>query len=260
MAQVIDIHRYPIKGLGVETLESVALAAGQPLPGDRVYAIAKAGGAVDPDHPAWASKSHFIQLMGEARLARLETGFERSDDGGLRLTLRDKGETVADVRVDQAQGRARLERFLSRFLAEESERSAKYAEGIRVVAGDDGVFQDRRPNYVSIINLASLRAFEADTGATIDPLRFRCNLIVDGIPPWSEFEWLERTLAVGDAGLKVEKRIVRCPATTVDPSAGTRNLETLKLLKEHYGHIDFGVLATVETGATIRRGDSVVIL
>lgn len=35
MAQVTDIHRYPIKGLGVEELQSVTLAAGQPLPGDR---------------------------------------------------------------------------------------------------------------------------------------------------------------------------------------------------------------------------------
>lgn len=128
-----------------------------------------------------------------------------------------------------------------------------------MVAGGDGTFQDRRPNYVSIINLASLRDFEARTGARIDPLRFRCNLIVDGIAPWSEFEWLERSVTIGDARLKVEKRIVRCPATTVDPVSGTRDLETLKLLKEHYGHVDFGVLATVETGATIQRGYTVAL-
>lgn len=48
MAQVTDIHRYPIKGLGVEELQSVTLAAGQPLPGDRAYAIAKADGRSTP--------------------------------------------------------------------------------------------------------------------------------------------------------------------------------------------------------------------
>lgn len=197
MAQVTDIHRYPIKGLGVEELQSVTLAAGQPLPGDRAYAIAKADGAVDPDNPDWASKSHFIQLMGEAHLARLHTHYQRTDDGGLRLALRYKGRAMIDVRVDHADGRAALEHFLSRFLADESERSARFAEGIRVVAGGDGTFQDRRPNYVSIINLASLRDFEARTGARIDPLRFRCNLIVDGIAPWSEFEWLERSVTIG---------------------------------------------------------------
>lgn len=259
MAQLIDIHRYPVKGLGVETVDKVTLAAGGSVPGDRVYGITKASGAVDPEHPAWASKSHFIQLMGEAHLARLQTVYHRTEDGGLQLTLRDKDETVADVRLDRPEGRARLEAFLSRFLADKSERSAKYADGIRVVEGGDGVFNDRRPNYISIINLASLRAFEADTGETIDPRRFRCNLIVDDAPAWSEWEWLGRTLTVGDASLSVQKRIVRCPAITVDPALGTRNLQALALLKQQYGHIDFGVLATVESGGAIGRGDRVVI-
>ena len=64
------------------------------------------------------------------------------------------------------------------------------------------------------------------------PLRFRGNLYVDGWPAWHEFDLLGQTLAIGDARLKVVKRIVRCAATNVDPDTGIRDLDIPQTLMQ----------------------------
>ena len=77
---------------------------------------------------------------------------------------------------------------------------------------------------MSIINLASVAAIETVLGVPVHPLRFRANLYVEGWPAWHEFALLDREIAIGDARLKVTKRIVRCAATNVDPDTGIRDL------------------------------------
>ena len=60
--------------------------------------------------------------------------------------------------------------------------------------------------------------------------------------------------------LKVAQRITRCKATTVNPETGTADADTLGALRAGWGHEDFGLYATVETGGEIRRGDAVELL
>ena len=45
-----------------------------------------------------------------------------------------------------------------------------------------------------------------------------------GWPAWHEFDLLDQTLAIGDARLKVVKRITRCAAVNVDPDTAARDL------------------------------------
>ena len=75
-ATVTEIYRYPVKGLSAEALDRVALSPGQCLPHDRRFAIALGTTEFDPGHPAWLSKSHFIMLMRDAKLAELATRFD----------------------------------------------------------------------------------------------------------------------------------------------------------------------------------------
>jgi uncharacterized protein YcbX len=110
---------------------------------------------------------------------------------------------------------------------------------------------------VSIINLASLQAIEDIVGQPVHPLRFRANLYVRGWPAWHEFELLGRTLAIGEARLKVVKRITRCAAINVDPDTAARNLNILHTLMRRLGHADCGVYAEVIAGGAIAAGDAV---
>ncbi len=54
--------------------------------------------------------------------------------------------------------------------------------------------------------------------------------------------------------------VVRCLATTANPETGERDADTLKCLKENWGHQNFSVYAEVLTGGDIRLGDSVEVL
>ena len=71
MAKIARIYRYPIKGLSAEPVHAVELAAGEGLPLDRKFALARPDAPFDPERPAWLPKSPFLMLMTEARLATL---------------------------------------------------------------------------------------------------------------------------------------------------------------------------------------------
>jgi len=73
---VTAICRYPVKGLSAERMDRVALMSGQCLPHDRRFAIALGSTRFDPQRPEWLSKIHFIMLMRDEKLARLETRFD----------------------------------------------------------------------------------------------------------------------------------------------------------------------------------------
>ncbi|GAA0003236.1 hypothetical protein BRDID11002_32370 [Bradyrhizobium diazoefficiens] len=96
-------------------------------------------------------------------------------------------------------------------------------------------------------------------GTAVHPLRFRANLYVKGWPAWSELDLVGQTLAIGQARLKVVKRIVRCPATNVDPETAMRDLEIPPTLSRYLGHMDCGIYAEVITDGEIGVGDAVAV-
>ncbi|MDG9696044.1 MOSC domain-containing protein, partial [Streptomyces sp. DH17] len=113
---------------------------------------------------------------------------------------------------------------------------------------------------MSIINLGSVRAIETLLGGTkVHPLRVRGNLYVKGWPAWSELDLVGQTLAIGQARLKVVKRIVRCPAVNVDPETAARDLEIPPTLSRNLGHMDCGIYAEVIADGEIGLGDAVAV-
>ncbi|MBW8860683.1 MAG: MOSC domain-containing protein, partial [Caulobacter sp.] len=54
---------------------------------------------------------------------------------------------------------------------------------------------------------------------------------------------------------EVLKPIVRCAATHVDPVTAERDIELVKALFDHYGHMFCGVYLNVEKGGAVREGD-----
>ena len=78
MAIIHSIYRYPVKGLSPEALPRIALAPGETVPGDRLYAIENGPSGFDPSAPAYLSKQHFLMLMKNERLAALRSMRARS--------------------------------------------------------------------------------------------------------------------------------------------------------------------------------------
>jgi len=247
-AQIKSLYRYPVKGLSPEPLPSVTLEAGQTLPADRRYAIENGPSGFDPAAPAWLHKSYYLMLMRHERLAGLQTHYE--DESHL-LTIRRDGEVAVRGDLETAEGRAAIEGFFAANFTSELKGPPK------VLSGGGHSFSDVAKKVVSIINLGSLAAIENMVDVPVHPLRFRANLYVSGWPAWHEFELLGRTLAIGDARLKVVKRITRCAAVNVDPETAARDLDIPPTLMRRLGHAECGVYAEVIAGGAISVGDAI---
>lgn len=244
-ATVEELWRYPVKGLSPERLETATLTPGDPIPGDRRYAIENGSSGFDPAAPKHLAKMHFLMLMRNERLATLRTRF---DDATTTLVIETGHETIRGD-LSTREGRATIEDFFKRFMPSELRGEPKLLECPGFSFSD----VDRR--VLSIINLSSLAALEQRIGRPVDPLRFRANLHLRGLPPWGEFDLLGRDLvADGGVRLRVVKRIVRCAATDVDPVTGFRDMRIPRALDEAYGHSDFGVYAQVVQGGALRPG------
>ena len=247
-ARVSALWRYPVKGLSPEPLDAVELTRGDFFPGDRLFAIENGPTGFDPAAPAWMPKIRFLMLMRNAKLARLAT---RYDDATTTLIVREGGRELARGDLSGEAGRAAVAAFFADYMGEEMRGRAA------VLTAPAGFrFTDSRSGFVSILNSASLEDIGRVTGRRIDPLRFRGNILLEGLPPWGEFDLVGRDIIVGGARLHVIKRIERCAATSVDPQAGRRDLDIPAALAREFGHVDCGVYARVEQGGGVAPGDA----
>ena len=239
------IHRYPIKGIGRESLQNVLLAAGAPVPGDRAWAVAHAG---CPEDSGWRPRGDFLVVAAGPDLAAI-----RANSDGDRITLShpDRPDATFDLPADAA----RLIDWVRPLWPETrpapvSLRQAPAATGMP----DNGIAS------LSIMTRASLEALSDAAGEPLDMGRFRGNLVLDGTTPWAEFSWIGKRLRVGSAKIEVLEPIGRCRATEANPATGQRDVNMLAVLRDHFGHTDFGVYARVVEGGSIALGDDAAIL
>jgi hypothetical protein len=110
--------------------------------------------------------------------------------------------------------------------------------------------------FVSFLNKATLEDLEKTLGRSVEPLRFRANVFVEGPPAWEENAWVGRTLADGDLRLTIVKLTERCNATNVRPGTGERDLDLMRAMLKAYGHIDCGFYAKVTSSGSLKVGDA----
>jgi uncharacterized protein YcbX len=187
-------------------------------------------------------------LMRNERLAELQTLY---DDRSHILTIRRHGEVAVRADLEAAEGRAAIEKFFAANFSGELKGPPK------ILSGGGHSFSDVASKVVSIINLTSLAAIENMVGLPVHPLRFRANLYVSGWPAWHEFELMGQTLAIGEARLKVVKRITRCAAINVDPETAARDLDIQSEMIRRLEHADCGVYGEVIASGSIGVGDAI---
>ncbi|MEQ1711113.1 MAG: MOSC domain-containing protein [Hyphomicrobium sp.] len=244
---VQSIYRYPVKALSPERLGRVTLTTGATMPFDRAYAIENGPGRFDAQAPRHLPKVTFLTLMRDERAATLDTTF---DDATETLTISRGGKQVARGQLTTKLGRTLIEQFLAAYM------KAELRGAPRIVSAPGHSFSDVAAKCLHIVNLASLRELERAAGRPIDPLRFRPNVIVDGMPPWAEFDWVGKDFALGSARVRGLVRTQRCAATNVDPGTGHRDMAIPAILERTWGHTDFGVYASVIADGTVAIGDA----
>jgi uncharacterized protein YcbX len=252
---LVQIYRYPVKGLPPEPLEAIALAPGCGLPWDRHFAIAHGASRFDRATPSWQRKGEFVQLVRAPRLARLDAVFDPAT--GI-LSLAEDGEVLVTAATGTAEGLRAIEMALECYLGPDERGRPQLAEAAGIM------FSDVDQPWISLINRATLRDLSARLGHPMVERRFRGNLVIDGdegwAEPWAELDWVGRMLQLGTVRLEVMQRIGRCVATAVDPATGERDLPMPKALQEQMGHPHCGIYLRVVEGGEIRLGDRLSLI
>ena len=250
-ATIKSIHRYPVKGLSPDELDSVEVCADQGLPFDRSYAIENGTHDFDPINPKYFPKAKFLQLMSNEQLAALETTFDPQTQ---TLKVLRNGKQVAAGNLSLPIGRQLLEQFFVAYLGSAARGTP------RVVSADNHHFADVPDNFISLINLASVRDLERVAGRPVDPLRFRGNIYVDGWEPWAEMSLTGHMLSTPNGvTFTVVEPITRCAAINVDPSNGNRDMQLPRLLSDVFGHECCGLYLSALSDGKLSVSDTLEI-
>lgn len=187
----------------------------------------------------------------------------------LRLELPDGRVVESAVELDgpvvtefwqqrKVEGRLVLGQF-DEALSEYAERRLRLVKTDRAGAGND-------LHPATIVSQASVDELgrRAGIAGDADARRFRMLFTLDGCEPHEEDRWIGRRLAIGDALVRVAGRVPRCATTTYNPDTGSRDLDTLRIVKSYRGlgddgKVEFGVYGAVEQPGRVRVGDSVTL-
>ncbi len=238
-ASLAAIFRHPVKGIGSEAIDRAELTVGRPLSGDRAWAVLT---GKSQDVGSWQPRNRFAQGASAPSLAAVRVatrgprlGFTHPERPPLEIDLASEGDALVEWIVPLCP--------------------ADRPVPTRVVAAPTAGMSDSDYPSVTIAGTASLAAFGAAAGCMVDPRRFRCNLWIDGSEPFAELDWVGRQIELGDAVFEIVERTGRCRLTEADPMTGRRDLDSLGILRQHFGHQDFGVTARVVRGGTVSIAD-----
>ncbi|MBR0684331.1 MOSC domain-containing protein [Bradyrhizobium manausense] len=246
-AYLQSIYRYPVKGFSGQRLSEAALFPGEGLPFDRFMGVSNGSAAISTT--GWSPCQGFVRMTKNDGLPLFGIGFE-DDAHSLVVTSPDGPSITADLASTSSIERANVE-IASWFPAAGSHRP-QLARRHR-----DLGWWDYEDATLSIINVETIAALSRKAGCELDPLRFRANLYVAGLPAWFEWRLIGRRIRIGDTELEVIRPIDRCKATSVDPTTGEADINMPALLALQEGHIFCGMYARVVKHGRIRAGDAI---
>jgi MOSC domain-containing protein len=197
-------------------------------------------------------------------LAQIQSRFD-PDTGELSLVMPDGSQVTAAVNG----GRPASVKLWDR-VVEGQELDGPWAEAISEVAGREltlldvtGDIRALDSHPVSLLSQASAdevgRRGGIDRG--FDARRFRPTLLLEGLGPHEEDEWVGRPVRAGEALLSVIRLDPRCALTTRHPETGERDADTLRWLAEYRrfedGDVYCGLYADVAEPGRVAVGDTV---
>jgi uncharacterized protein len=254
--RVKQLFIHPIKGLSPHSVQSVDLKIGHGIPGDRAFALMYQSEQSE-NHPSgqvpWMKKHNFAMQNDWHILAGLDCTYDSTTG---MLSIKRNGVELLQADTNTLTGRSYIGAFFTGYLAASyPSQGAKqrYSKPLKLV-GDYNItrYPDREIADISLVSQASIDNLSEVSGKFIDVRRFRPNIVVEGIPAWSEFDWVGRKIQIGDATIEITARINRCLNIDVNPETGQRDINLLSLLQNKFQHIQTGILGKIITNANIK--------
>ena len=248
MATISAINLAPVKSLGLLPVDQVDISS-RGIDGDRRFIVLDASGRVVTQ-----------RQLGSLTLVTAEYS---TSDGVLKMTFPDG--RVIEGQPEPVESTATV---LWGRVVEGTIVGGDWSTALSEFCGADlQLFESINPGTcfdeypVSIISQASIdyltgltggsKAFEAD--------RFRPTLLLEGCQAHEEDSWLGKGLLIGERlRLRLVARDPRCAITTLDPSTGERDFDTLRLILSYRPSVRaayFGVYGIVESPGTVAVGD-----
>lgn len=190
--RIAELWRYPVKSLGGERLARAEVTPSG-IVGDRRYAIFDATTGL-----GLTARRAPEMLFARARW--------RDDDGAVQITLPDGTVSRGDDDLSAWLGRPVALRAASQVRVRLYESTADAEEdesGWSVFSGASGAFHDSSRAKVTLVSSTTLGDW--------DRRRFRANVVLDGS---GEDELVGRSIRLGEAELRISKRIERCVMVT----------------------------------------------
>ena len=262
MPRVTALYRYPVKGYTPEVSTSLKVLAEGRVAGDRVLGFRFANTPLPPT--AWSKKYDYAVLVNTPGVARLAVRF---DDTARRLRIALDGAVLADESIDEETGRKRIAAAVESFITTLAENPLTgHPERVPLALVGDGItprYTDSERGEITLHSRESLAAVAAAIcDHTLDEVRFRSNIAIEGVTAWAEQDWVGRALRIGDVEFDVVRPKVRCLATHANPSTGERDLLVMQTLVKSFQQAQptFAVaLLPRGAGGEIRVGDRVSV-
>ena len=283
---ITKLLRYAVKGLSGDELSSVTITHSEKtFPDDRRFALFKESSpkVFDDNDPQWLHKENFLcafsdpEMMADFQSSYEIVKCEESSEIKRLLTLRRKCEGGEDSRVEYKHvlgpvdlnteaGREELSDFFAQphlanqklqcisqqMSADHTHQFGNTSSGVKKNGGDT--------RTVHLVNEATVRDVESKFGMKLNAIRFRPNIVVDGLQPWKEFDFVGKRLRIVNKNknvgrpnndgivLKVLSRTVRCAGVGVDPFDPIRKVDIPQMLSKHFPEHGpyLGVYAVVE--------------
>ena len=196
MPKVVGLYRYPVKGFTPEPVEQITVLPGGRVAGDRVLNFRFADAPVADT--AWCRKYYGVVLANTPGLARLKVRFDEREG---RLTIHAGTLLLADDALDEP-GRQRMVDAITGYVLSLDENPLK-GQPMRLplkLVGDGAIprYQDNEAGQVTLHSRETLASAGMALGdANLDELRFRHNIVIDGVAAWEEQSWAGAKLRVG---------------------------------------------------------------
>ena len=221
--RLVQLWRYPVKSVGGEPLDSVAVGRFG-FEHDRILAIHD-----ERDEVTWAGA---VPALMRVRAATV-------------------GEGVAELVTPDGQ------RFRSDSVDADSQLSAAVGAKVSLVAHRP----DRPDAAVHLITTATLGSLEAALpDSAVDATRFRPNLVLDtadgdAASGYPEHGWVGRQMAIGEVRLRFTEGCDRCAMITKETTTVPHDRAVLRWVARELGNT-LGVYAAVERPGRVRVGDT----
>ncbi|MEM7732886.1 MAG: MOSC N-terminal beta barrel domain-containing protein [Pseudomonadota bacterium] len=247
MAEIRAIWRHPIKAHGRESVPRVHLTEGQTMPWDRTWAVAHE--LSDADGSEWASCRKFTRASAVPAVQGISA---QVDERSRRLTL--SHPHIEDLCFDPDGEQDAFLNWVRQIMP------AAKPQSVRLIRSATHGMTDTNYPSISFINLASHHAVACVTSPDLSPQRWRCNVHLDGLDAWEEFDWVGKKIRAGEAELRVQEPIERCQVPAANPTTGAKDTDILGALMRGFGHVNFGISAVVTRSGAMAVFDKVEVL